>query len=72
MTDLRLTTGERIRILRERAGLRQSDLARQSNLSLSTLQRIETQVGRTMSVADLQKIAAVLGVPASTLLPDQP
>lgn len=69
MTDLRLTVGERIRILRDRAGLTLRDLAERSGASISTICAIE--IGKTQArVETLQSLAAALGVTVAALLGD--
>lgn len=59
-----MTTGERIREARERAGLTQVDLAERAGMSKSQLYQIETDWrGRVPTVATVQRIAAALGEP---------
>lgn len=68
MTDLRLTVGERIRILRDRAGMTLRDLAERSGAHVSTIHGIES--GKTQArVHTLQAIAAALGVSVGSLIP---
>jgi transcriptional regulator with XRE-family HTH domain len=59
-----LTVGQRIIKLREQKGLRQSELARLANISLSTLNMVERGVrdGEGLSVGTAKKIARALGV----------
>lgn len=66
MTDLRLTTAERIRILRDRAGLSQPQLAAAAECSTATICAVED--GRRPRSETLQAIAAALGVSVGVLL----
>lgn len=67
MTDLRLTTGERIRILRDRAGLTLRDLADRSGTHVSTIHGIESDKTQAR-VETLRVLAAALGVTVAALL----
>lgn len=69
MTDLRITTGERVRILRDRAGLTMRALAERSGVHVSTI--CATEIGKTQArVETLQSLAAALGVTVAALLGD--
>lgn len=54
--------GQRIRTMREDAGLSQTEFARQAGISVMTLIRIETGLGRWPLPATMVKIASLLGV----------
>ena len=69
MTDLRITTGERVRILRDRAGLTMRALAERSGVHVSTI--CATEIGKTQPrVETLRALAAALGVTVAALLGD--
>lgn len=57
----------RIRYFRERQGLTLEDVAAESGLSVSYVSRLETNA-RNLSLKSLDKVARVLGVPASVLI----
>jgi transcriptional regulator with XRE-family HTH domain len=61
------TTGERIREIREKRGLRQDQLASQAEISKSFLSEIETN-NRNVSSQALLRIANVLGASVDYLL----
>lgn len=61
--------GERLRSRRQQNGLRVVDVARQAGLSPSYISQVERNLV-TPSVPALNSLAAVLGLPASTLLGD--
>lgn len=68
--DTSKIVGEKIKSLREKRGMAQEELGRQSGLPLEQVQRIEDNIDLP-SLAPLIKIARVLGVRMSTLLDEQ-
>ena len=59
-----MTIGERIAQLRNKRSMRQSDLAREASIPLSTINMLEAGVrsGEGLSVKTARKIANALGV----------
>ena len=59
-----MTIGERIALLRNKRNMRQSDLAREASIPLSTINMLEAGVrsGEGLSVKTARKIANALGV----------
>ncbi|MFI0162713.1 helix-turn-helix domain-containing protein [Streptomyces albidoflavus] len=64
--------GERIRCERERAGLSQRQLAARSQLSQSTLARIENGARATVTLAELDGLAVALDIPVRLLTSGNP
>lgn len=63
------TIGERVRALRDRAGLTQAQLADAAGIEAVTLSRYECGA-RSPSVSTLGRIARALGVPVSDVVDD--
>ena len=69
MTTLSIEIGSRIKELRVKRGILQSDLAAMCNFEISTMSRIET--GRTNpTVTTLARISEALKVPIRELFPE--
>jgi transcriptional regulator with XRE-family HTH domain len=70
--DQRWTTvldSERLRELRRRRGMSQSELAEQAGISLRTLARLESQSSRPCRTRTLARLARALGEDPAVLLP---
>lgn len=65
-----MSLGERLRLLRERKGLLQKDLAQATGLSIQTISNLERDRGRP-SISTIKKIAEVLKVPATVFFEDE-
>ena len=65
-----IALGDRIRTLRKKRGLRQTDLAARAGLSWRHLLRIEKGEGGVAKPVTLARIAGVLGVEVSELTGD--
>ena len=63
------TAGQRVRQAREAAGLTQEQLGLAVKAAQSTVARWEGSK-REPTLAELRRIATVVGVPTSTLIPD--
>lgn len=63
------SVAKNIRNLRNRKGITQGELARETNLSRNTIVNFETE-RRDPRVRDLRKIARALDVPVEQLLAD--
>jgi len=59
---MRMTLGERLKILRERKGLSQSELARQCHIAQATISRLESGDLHDIQTTMAKRIARVLGV----------
>lgn len=68
-SDVSREVGARVRTIRQDRGWRLVDLAARSGMSMNTLSSIETG-GRRISVDDLVKLTAGLGINATDLLAD--
>ncbi|MEV0583164.1 XRE family transcriptional regulator [Nonomuraea sp. NPDC050310] len=66
------TVGQRVRAERERAGLNQRELAAQTGLSQPTLARIELGTRTKVTIAELDTVAAALGIPLADLTRGNP
>ena len=62
------TIGDKIKLLRNKQGLTQDELARKSDLPYTTLTKIETNVITKPSIKTVVKIAKGLGVSIENLL----
>jgi transcriptional regulator with XRE-family HTH domain len=65
-----MTTGERVRLLRERFHLLQKELASRAGLSVQTICNLENGKARP-SVSTIKKIAEVLNVPPTVFFEDE-
>ncbi len=63
-----MTIGENIKRVRNKLGLTQDDLVRQSGVKHTTLTKIESNVVVKPSVQTVAKIAKALGVPMEELV----
>src|SRR5207248_1010803 len=63
--------GQRIRSIRESAGLSQEDLARKLGYSSPATISYYEAGGRRISIADLQQISIILGLPLPYFLEEQ-
>lgn len=61
--------GAHVRAERERLGVSQSEVARRSELSRTSLHSLELGIGGSPNFSTLLAIADALGVPVSTLIP---
>ena len=62
------TIGDKIKLLRNKQGLTQDELARKSDLPYTTLTKIETNVITNPSIQTVVKIANGLGITIDNLL----
>ena len=62
------TIGDKIKLLRNKQGLTQDELARKSDLPYTTLTKIETNVITKPSIQTVIKIATGLGVSLDDLM----
>jgi len=62
------TVGNKIKLLRNKQGLTQDELARKSNLPYTTLTKIETNVITKPSIQTVIKIAKGLGISIDDLM----
>ena len=62
------TIGDKIKLLRNRQGLTQDELARKSDLPYTTLTKIETNVITKPSIQTVVKIANGLGISLDDLM----
>ena len=62
------TIGDKIKLLRNKQGLTQDELARKSNLPYTTLTKIETNVITKPSIQTVVKIAKGLGIGVDDLI----
>ena len=62
------TIGDKIKLLRNKQGLTQDELARKSDLPYTTLTKIETNVITKPSIQTVMKIATGLGVSLDDLM----
>jgi len=62
------TIGDKIKLLRNKQGLTQDELARKSNLPYTTLTKIETNVITKPSIQTVVKIAQGLGITIDNLM----
>ena len=62
------TIGDKIKLLRNKQGLTQDELARKSDLPYTTLTKIETNVITKPSIQTVMKIATGLGVSLDNLM----
>jgi transcriptional regulator with XRE-family HTH domain len=62
------TIGDKIKLLRNKQGLTQDELARKSDLPYTTLTKIESGVVNKPSVQTMAKIAKALGVAIEELI----
>jgi transcriptional regulator with XRE-family HTH domain len=60
--------GERLLVLRRRAGLTQQDLSRQAGVDVMTISRVESGRKKRMEVESLARLATVLAVTTDYLL----
>jgi len=66
MSDLKISFGRRIRVLRKRKGMTQEQLAEAADISVDFLSLMERGVNAP-SFATLERLADALGVPAKEL-----
>lgn len=64
-----MSIGQKIKTLRKDRGLNTQQLAEAANVSSSTINEIENNKGRTVTVNSLSKIADALGVSLIDLFP---
>lgn len=64
-----MTTGERIKAARKKAGMTQKEIAEKAGTATGTIQQYELGK-RQPRLAQLQRIAAALGVPVQELIAD--
>jgi len=62
------TIGDKIKLLRNKQGLTQDELARKSDLPYTTLTKIETNVITKPSIQTVTKIAKGLGISIDELI----
>ena len=62
------TIGDKIKLLRNKQGLTQDELARKSDLPYTTLTKIETNVITKPSIQTVMKIANGLGISVDNLM----
>ncbi|PIZ65985.1 hypothetical protein COY15_02130 [Candidatus Roizmanbacteria bacterium CG_4_10_14_0_2_um_filter_39_12] len=62
------TIGDKIKLLRNKQGLTQDELARKSDLPYTTLTKIETNVITKPSIQTVMKIASGLGTSIDDLM----
>ena len=62
------TIGDKIKLLRNKQGLTQDELARKSDLPYTTLTKIETNVITKPSIQTVMKIANGLGISLDNLM----
>jgi len=62
------TIGNKIKLLRNKQGLTQDELARKADLPYTTLTKIETNVITKPSIQTVMKIAAGLGIGVDGLM----
>ena len=62
------TIGDKIKLLRNKQGLTQDELARKSDLPYTTLTKIETNVITKPSIQTVMKIANGLGIGVDDLM----
>jgi len=62
------TIGDKIKLLRNKQGLTQDELARKSDLPYTTLTKIETNVITKPSIQTVMKIATGLGIGVDDLM----
>jgi len=62
------TIGDKIKLLRNKQGLTQDELARKSDLPYTTLTKIETDVITKPSIQTVMKIAKGLGISLDDLM----
>jgi transcriptional regulator with XRE-family HTH domain len=62
------TIGDKIKLLRNKQGLTQDELARKSDLPYTTLTKIETNVITKPSIQTVAKIATGLGITIDNLM----
>jgi transcriptional regulator with XRE-family HTH domain len=62
------TIGDKIKLLRNKQGLTQDELARKSDLPYTTLTKIETNVITKPSIQTVSKIAQGLGITIDNLM----
>ena len=62
------TIGDKIKLLRNKQGLTQDELARKSDLPYTTLTKIETNVITKPSIQTVMKVANGLGVSIDNLI----
>jgi len=64
----RETVGDKIKLLRNKQGLTQDELARKADLPYTTLTKIETNVITKPSIQTVMKIAKGLGISLDDLM----
>ena len=64
--------GERLLVLRRRAGLTQQDLSQQAGVDVMTISRVESGRKKRMEVESLARLATVLAVTTDYLLGREP
>jgi len=57
-----MTVGEKIRTLRKRAGMSQTELAKRTNLSKQTIWKYEFGIVKNIPLQNIEAIALALGV----------
>lgn len=62
------TIGDKVKLLRNKQGLTQDELARKANLPYTTLTKIETSVITKPSIQTVVKIAKGLGISLDDLM----
>jgi len=62
------TIGDKVKLLRNKQGLTQDELARKADLPYTTLTKIETNVITKPSIQTVMKIASGLGISIDNLI----
>jgi|SRR3989344_1766790 len=62
------TIGENLKKLRAKQGITQDDLARKANVEYTTLNKIESDVVKKLSVQTIARLTKASGVPMEDLL----
>ena len=62
------TIGDKVKLLRNKQGLTQDELARKADLPYTTLTKIETNVVTKPSIQTVMKIASGLGISIDNLI----
>lgn len=70
--DVVRTVGERVRVLRDRAGLPQDRLAKRAGLSVDVVRALEQGRATGIHVHTLTALATALRVPISVLVGERP
>ena len=65
---MKMTTSEKVRVMRERSGLTQEFMARRIGMSLTQYKSREQGRGKSWRLSELETISSVLFVPLSELI----